>query len=425
MMKRSKKLAVFVSIVSAMIVFAALNRPKAQAVGAYQVTKLVGSSGTGAAHTDSHMINAWGNAFFPGNPFWINDQGTGVSELIDGAGTIDSQLPLVTVPAAQKGQQGQPTGIVANATADFGIAGGPALFIFSTEDGTISAWNESSGTAATIVVNKSGSASYTGLALAKNGSANQLYAANQGVAGNPGSIDVFNATFGAGTATGGFKDPNLPENFQPYNIQTLNGNLFLAYFEGLQSVGQVDEFDPNGTLIMRFTSTTLKSPWGLAIAPANFGAFGGDLLVGNLIDGTISAFNLANGEFLGQLADANSRPIAIPELWSLIDGTGAMNAPNGAVYFTAGPNGYAAGLFGMIEPVAAAATPTATRTPTPTKTPKPRKTPKPKPTKKPKPTRTPTPTRTPKPKKTPQPKKTPKPKRSPTPKGTPTPYMPY
>jgi uncharacterized protein (TIGR03118 family) len=416
-MKRNTQVAVFVMVALAVAIFAALSRSTAQPVGSFLVTNLTGSAGTGAPNTDAHMINAWGNAFFPGNPFWVNDQGTGVSELIDGQGKISQQLPLVTIPPANAGQPGQPTGIVANGTSDFGINGGPALFIFDTEDGTISAWNQSSGGAASIVVNKSGSKSYTGLALAKNGAANQLYAANQGVGGQPGSIDVYSATFGAGTATGGFTDPQLPANFQPYNVQALNGNLFVAYFKGLQSVGQVDEFDPNGTLIMRFTSDTLKAPWGLVIAPANFGAFGGDLLVGNLIDGTIDAFNPTNGEFLGQLADTKSNLISIPGLWSLIDGTGALNAQSGAIYFTAGPSGYASGLFGMIQPAAASATPTATPTATP----------KGKPKKTPKPTKTPKPKKTPKPTKTPKAKKTPKPTvgGTGTPTGTPTPYMGY
>jgi uncharacterized protein (TIGR03118 family) len=258
---------------------------------------------------------------------------------------------------------------VANPTADFLLStGGPALFIFDTEDGTISGWNQSSGTAAIITVNNSGKASYTGLALDKSGTANQLYAANQGVTTHPGSIDVFDASFAPVTPSGGFTDPNLPANFTPYNIATINGNLFVAYAKGLQAVGQVDEFDPDGHLIMTFTSNTLAAPWGMVVAPSNFGAFANDLLVGNLVDGTISAFSLANGEFLGQLADSKLKKITIPGLWSLVVGDGALNAHADAVYFTAGPRGYAAGLFGLIQagPI---------KTPKPTKAPKPKRTP--------------------------------------------------
>jgi len=442
-MKRNKQLVLLLPIILAATVSAVISSSTAQSIGSFQVTNLIGSAGSGAPQIDAKMVNAWGNAFFPGNPFWINDQGTGVSELIDGAGTIVQSLPFVTVPGADGGQ-GQPTGIVANSTADFVLStGGTASFIFDTEDGTISGWNQ--GTAAIIMLNNSGKASYTGLALAKNGTANQLYAANQGVTGHPGSIDVFSATFQPVTPSGGFNDPHLPANFTPYNVTTVNGNLFVAYSEGLQAVGQVDEFDPNGSLIMTFTSTTLAAPWGMVVAPANFGAFANDLLIGNLIDGTISAFDLSNGEFLGQLADSNSKTITIPGLWSLVDGDGALNAQAGAVYFTAGPNGYASGLFGLIEAVASATptptqTPSPTRTPLPTKTPKPTKTPRPtktpKPTKAPRPTKTPKPTKAPRPTKTPKPAKTPPATETPAPTGTPgeptatptptyTPYMPY
>ncbi len=386
-MKRNK-LALFLSLIMVAMIFVAFHSSPAQPVGAFKVTNLIGSPGAGASKKDKNMINAWGNAFIPGgNPFWINDEGTGVSELIDGKGVISKQLPLVKVPGAN-GKKGEPTGIVANINGGFSLStGGSALFIFDSEDGTISGWN--SGSTAVIAVDNSGNASYTGLALAKNGNAFQLYAANQGVSGHPGSIDVFDSSFQPVTPSGGFIDQNLSKNFQPYNIAAINGNLFVAYSQGLQPVGQVDEFDPNGTLIMTFTRRTLGAPWGLTLAPPNFGAFSNDLLVGNLADGTISAFNPTNGEFLGQLADMNSKKIVIAGLWSLVDGAGAQNAPANTIYFTAGPKTYAAGLFGMIQAI----------TPKPTKTPKPTRTPKP--TKTPKPTRTPAPTRTPKPKKTP------------------------
>src|SRR5208283_3987224 len=251
-MQRNNFLAVYVSLMAVALVFAAIHTSPAQNVGAYHVTNIIGSGG--APIKDSHMINAWGNAFFPNNPYWINDQATGVSELIDGKGAIFSALPLVNVPGA-KGGTGQPTGIVANATADFAIPGGPALFIFDTEDGTISAWNESTGTTALIEVNDGGTKKYVGLALANNGTANLLYAANEGVGKNPsGSIDVFDTNFKPATTTGDFLDSGLPAHFVPYNIQALNGNLFVAYAKGLQAVGRVDEFDPNGKFIMAFTS---------------------------------------------------------------------------------------------------------------------------------------------------------------------------
>jgi uncharacterized protein (TIGR03118 family) len=370
-MQRNKLVTISFSMLAVAMSLLVIHSSPAQPIGFYSVTNLIGSSG--APIKDAHMVNAWGNAFFPANPFWINDEGTGVSELIDGNGAIFSALPLVTVPGA-KGGKGQPTGIVANGTADFGIAGGPALFIFDTEDGTISAWNESSGTGAIIVVNNSGTAKYTGLALANNGTANQLYAANEGAGKNaPGSIDVFDTNFHPVTTPGGVLDAHLPAHFTPYNIQTLNGNLFVAYAKGAQAVGRVDEFDPNGNLIMTFTDKTLAAPWGLVVAPANFGAFSNDLLVGNLANGTISAFNLSNGEFVGQLGDTRSRKIVIQGLWSLVGG-GALNTNPDAIYFTAGPKGFRAGVFGVIQ-VAPAPTPKPTRAPRPTRVPKAGKTP--------------------------------------------------
>jgi len=343
---RFKAVSIFTFAVA--MVAVQINSSFGASVSSFKVVKLVGSKGAGSKKTDSEMSNAWGIAFISGDPFWINDEGTGVSELIDGKGKIFKSLPFVTVPAASSGT-GKPTGIVANTTGQFAIPGGSsAFFIFATEDGTIAGWN--SGASATTIVNNSGTASYTGLALASSGPDNMLYAANHNA---PGSIDVFDSDFNTVATTGGFSDPGLPSGFTPYNITALGSNLFVAYSDGRQAVGQVDEFDSEGNLIMTFTDASLNEPWGLTLAPSKFGSFSNDLLVGNLGDGTISVFNPANGEFLGQLAAKNSKPIVIQGLWGLIDGTGAQNATNDAVYFTAGPSGYTGGLFGEIEAGAA------------------------------------------------------------------------
>ena len=171
-----------------------------------------------------------------------------------------------------------------------------------------------------------------------------LYAAN-----SKGSIDVFDSNFNPVTTTGGFSDPALPTGFTPYNIAALDGNLYVAYSMGAQAVGQVDEFDTEGNLIMSFKDASLNAPWGLTFAPSSFGTYSNDLLVGNKGDGTISVFNPTNGEFLGQLEEKNGKPIVISDLWALVDGTGAVDAKADAVYFTAGPDGYAEGVFGTIE----------------------------------------------------------------------------
>lgn len=340
---RFKAVSIFAFAV-AMIAAAPVGSSFAASVSSFKVVKLLGSKGAGAKKKDAEMSNAWGIAFIAGDPFWIDDEGSGVSELVDGKGKIFKSLPFVTIPSATTGM-GKPTGIVANTTGQFAIPGGSsAFFIFATDDGTIAGWN--SGASATTIVNNSGTESYTGLALASNGSDNMLYAANHNT---PGSIDTFDSDFAPVSTTGGFSDPSLPAGLTPYNITALGNDLFVAYSDGREAVGQVDEFDSEGNLIMTFTDASLNEPWGLALAPSKFGSFSNDLLVGNLGDGTISVFNPTNGEFLGQLVANNSKPIVIQGLWGLIDGTGAMNATADAVYFTAGPSGYAGGLFGEIE----------------------------------------------------------------------------
>ena len=312
----------------------------------FKVDNLIGSKGSGGKKKDPLMINAWGTTFIAAahTPFWINDEGTGVSELIDGKGKIMKALPFVTIPGATAGTTGKPTGIVGNATGLFPVPGSTsALFIFATEDGTIAGWNQNLGATAKTILTNSG-AVYTGLAMANNGTANLLYAAN-----SKGSIDVFDSNFIPVTTTGGFVDPNLPAGFTPYNVAAIDSDVFVTYSMGVQAVGQVDEFDTEGNLIMSFKDPSLNSPWGLAVAPSQFGTFSSDLLVGNKGDGTISVFNPANGESLGQLEEHNGKPIVIQDLWSLIDGTGAMNAEADAIYFTAGTAGYAKGVFGTIE----------------------------------------------------------------------------
>ena len=337
-------------------------------VSSFKVDILVGSKGTGAKKEDSHMINPWGTTFIAAatTPFWINDEGTGVSELIDGKGKIMKALPFVTIPGATAGSTGKPTGIVGNATGQFTIPGSTtALFIFATQEGTIAAWNMSLDATAKTILTNAGEV-YTGLALANNGTANLLYAANNKA---PGSIDVFDSNFIPTTTTGGFSDPNLPTGFTPYNVTAIGSDVFVTYSMGVQAVGQVDEFDTEGNLIMSFKDPSLNSPWGVALAPSHFGSFSTDLLVGNKGDGTISVFNPANGEFLGQLEEHNGKPIVIQDLWSLVDGTGALNAKIDTIYFTAGTAGYAKGEFGTIEAGPSVKKPKTNDTPVPTPTP--------------------------------------------------------
>ncbi len=259
-----------------------------------------------AQNTDPNLKNPWGVSFAPTSPFWVSNQVSGNSTLYDAKGKI---VPLV-VSTAPFG----PTGQVFNSTKQFIEPGGaPAVFIFATLGGTIDGWN--SGTTAATLATKTG-AVYTGLALANNGSANFLYAANA-----TGGIDVFDSNFKSVTLSGSFLDPSLPKGFTPYNVQNIGGNLYVEYSDGRTTgagLGVVSEFDANGHFMREVAAGgALDPPWGITMAPAGFGKFGGDLLVGNLGNGEINAFNPATGAFLGTLEDGSGNPIFNDGLWAL------------------------------------------------------------------------------------------------------------
>lgn len=307
-------------------------------------TNLVSDIPNLAATTDPDLKNPWGISFSPTSPFWVSDQVTGVATLYNGSGA--KQGLVVTIPG------GNPTGQVFNSTAsDFQLSNNAkATFLFATLGGSIAGWNNGIGTTAESHVTTSG-AVYTGLALANNGSGNFLYAANSTGA----RIDVFSSTFVPTTPSGSFTDPNLPALFTPYNIQNLNGILYVTYENETQGGGVVDAFDANGNLIRRVTANgaggPLESPWGLALAPAGFGPFGGALLVGNEDDGRISAFNPTTGAFLGQLLDVNGQPIANTGLWGLAFGNSGIGFSPNTLYFAAGIEDEVHGLFGSISAV--------------------------------------------------------------------------
>jgi len=330
------------SLVIATVLSPAFQAP---AVAQYQVFNLVSNQTGKALHTDPNLVNAWGIAYFPGAPFWVSDNGTGKSTLYDGMG--NPQPLVVVIPPASGTGNGTPTGMVANSTTDFVITGGggtgPAAFIFDTSDGTISGWN--GGTDAVITVNNSSlKSNYTGLAMGFNNGKNFLFAADDG----PNSrVDIFDATF---KPAGSFTDKTLPAGFAPYNVQNINGYLWVAFGKLGMPGGFVDIFDTAGHGIKRFASMgKLNGPWGLALAPPNFGKFSSALLVGNLNDGTINAFDYTSGVFLGQLTDTTGKVISIDGLWGLtFGGSSTADGQTNQLFFSAGPNGYANGLFGGI-----------------------------------------------------------------------------
>jgi uncharacterized protein (TIGR03118 family) len=308
--------------------------------------------------TDPNLVNPWGISESAASPFWISDNGTGLTTLYNGAGTI---VPLVVTVAPPKSQTSAstPSGQINNNTTVFVLANGkPASFIFVTEDGTVSAWN--GGASTTIEVDNSASgAVYKGLALGANASGPLLYAANF----NAGTVDVFNGTFASTKVTGGFADANIPAGFAPFNIANLGGKLYVAYakqdaqkHDDVNGPGNgfVDIFDMDGNLKGRLISNgPLNSPWGMTIAPSTFGPFGGALLVGNFGDGKINAFDPSAGTLLGTLEDKNGNAISIDGLWAIIFGNGKTGGDQNTLYFTSGPNDEKDGLFGSLAPPAA------------------------------------------------------------------------
>lgn len=327
---------------------------------AYTQRNLVSNGPISAPHIDPNLVNAWGIAFNRHGVFWVADNGTGVSTLYDGNGV--PQPLVVTIPPPLGGEgPSSPTGIVFNDSRDFvvskGSASAPAAFIFDTEDGTISGWAPAvDPTNAILVIDNSASnAIYKGLAIAANGSGQFLYATDF----HNRKIDVFDRTFAPVTLAGHFEDPGIPSDFAPFGIRNINGNLYVTYAkqdaEKEDDVrgpgfGYVDVFDADGRLIRRFASQgPLNAPWGLALAPANFGLFSNRLLIGNFGNGRINAFDLATGEFKGEMTRPNNQRFEINGLWGLSFGNGEQNQPVNVLFFTAGPQNESNGLYGRIE----------------------------------------------------------------------------
>ena len=317
----------------------------------YKQHNLVSDGAVSADLTDPDLVNAWGLVASATSPWWVADNGTGKSTLYNG--NTGAKLGLVvSVPGA-------PTGIVFNGTSGFVIPlHGTARFIFASEDGTISAW--SGGTQAFVVADNSASgAVYKGLAIGRVGTDSFIYASNF----HAGTVDVFDSTFASVTVPGAFHDPTIPAGYAPFGIQNLGGTIFVTY--ALQDPtahddvageghGFVNAFDTAGNLLRRVASRgALNSPWGLAQAPANFGKFSGDLLVGNFGDGRIHAFNPGAGigeyEDRGPLHSTHGRPIEIDGLWALAFGNGANAGPVNTLFFTAGPFEEGHGLFGRLD----------------------------------------------------------------------------
>lgn len=342
-----------VVLMAAMLVAGAAILPAAT-VNSYTETNLVSDIPGEAAHLDPNLVNPWGITAGPTTPFWISDNGTGLSTLYTGSG---SAVPLVVTIPGPAGTTGSPTGVVFNSGAGAGNFGG-SHFIFGTEAGTIVSWT--SGTSGAVAFTGAAGSSYKGIGI--NSSGTLLYAANFGL----GSIDVLNSSFQKTSVAGNFTDPNLPAGYSPFNVQNLNGNLYVTYAQkgsGINEVdgaglGFVDEFSTSGVFEKRIGSQgALNAPWGLAIAPSSgFGSFSGDLLVGNFGSGQIEAYNLSTDTPAGTLDAGNGGPLSIPGLWGLDFGNGTDGQNPDSLYFAAGIPGTGQvedhGLYGAIDPTA-------------------------------------------------------------------------
>ncbi|VVB91743.1 Plastocyanin [uncultured archaeon] len=329
----------------------------------YRQTDLVSDVPGLAKVTDPNLVNSWGIAHPPTGPWWVADNGMGVATLYNGMGQpFPPGNPLiVNIPPPEGGTgPSAPTGIVFNEGSDFAVTpGNPAAFIFVTEDGTISAWNRTvDPNNATLKVNNSPGAVYKGATIAKKGDANFLYVANF----RGGSVDVFDTDFSPVTlAKDAFIDKNIPSGFAPFNVKNINGKIFVAFaqqdaqkHDNLDGAGLgfVDVFDPDGNLLMSLEhGDWMNAPWGIALAPSDFGRFSEHLLVGNFGSGQIAAFDPEDGNFQGLLRGTDGKPITIDGLWGLGFGNGATAGPANTLFFAAGINGEKDGLFGTVTPI--------------------------------------------------------------------------
>ena len=334
--------------------------------GFEQVNLVANKAGYGATLVDPQFVNGWGIAFAPSGPAWVSANGTGLSFIFNALGA--EVRPPVTIPSPAAATGGQPTGAVFNSsTTDFKLKNGNAArFIFAGTDGVISGWN--TGNAAELVLNDAPDAVYTGLAIASDGTANFIYAANF----KEHKIDVYDKDWQEVDKP--FMDPSIPAGYSPFNIQNIGGKLYVMYAkvgdDGDEEVGPgngyVDIYNPDGSFVQRFISRgALNAPWGVAQAPADFFDNSNDnandnkgnhgnagspvILVGNFGNGHINAYN-ENGVFLGELLIHGKQPVVIDGLWGISFAPATATTVNpGWLFFAAGPGDEKDGLFGYIS----------------------------------------------------------------------------
>jgi uncharacterized protein (TIGR03118 family) len=325
-----------------------ISAPGLLLADSYSQINLVSNVPGLAATTDPNLKNPWGESNSATSPFWISNQGSGTATLYNGAG-VPTPL-IVSIPGSSTPPSG-PTGQVSNNSTGFLVNGTKSNFIFDTLNGTIAAWNGSAGTTAVTMASTPG-AIYTGLAQGNVGTSTYLYAAD-----STGHVNVFDSNWTNVTGTtfaGKFVDPGAIAGYVPFNIQLIGSNLYVTYASltpmgtGLPG-GYVDVFDTNGNFIQRIaTGGALYAPWGVTVAPSEFGTYSNDLLIGNFGNGEILAYNPITDAYLGTLNGSNGMPLDNPFLWSLETRTGGTAIDPNAVYFTAGIDNQKDGLFGDI-----------------------------------------------------------------------------
>ena len=345
------------------------------AATAFSLTRLVADTAGGtAANTDTNLVNPWGLSIPAGSfPAWVANNHQETSTLYDGNGKPQPHAaPLaVSFAASGTGTPFDPTGIVFNAsTTDFSVSSagtsGVAKFLFDGEGGMIAGWNPTvDRTHAITMYTDTGGAVYKGLAVAQNAGKSFLYAADF----HNGKVDVFNSTFVKQTTSATaftFADPGIPAGYAPFGIQAMaNGaagatQIYVTYAKQQApdnhdnvngaGLGYVDIYDTNGKLIKELVATgALNAPWGLSLAPSDFGTLSGALLVGNFGDGNINAYDPAAGTFIGTVMDSSGKAIATPGLWGIAFGNDANNQPHNTLFFAAGPNNEVNGSYGRID----------------------------------------------------------------------------
>lgn len=321
----------------------------------YQQTNLVSDQSGVAMLQDPNLVNSWGISFSPASPFWVSDNGTGLATLYDvtndssGMMHVDKRSLEVSIPG-----DGTPTGQLFNNTTGFN----GDLFIFASEDGTISGWRGALGTAAETLIPGSDANVYKGITLVMTENGPALLAANFRQA----TLDMYDASL---NLVGKFKDLHAPAGYAPFNVRHIDGLVYVTFAKqdavkhddmAGPGNGLIDLFDPITGEFHRLATGTgaggklreINSPWGVAVAPGSFGAHGDQLLIGNFGSGTIMTFDEKG--FDGLLRGVNEKPLAIDGLWALTFGNGGNAGTPDTLFFSAGPDGESHGLFGSITP---------------------------------------------------------------------------